>query len=92
MGYIKGNHIGDNIRTILDTLEITKKELEPGLLVMIDFEKEFDTVSWQFLYKTLDYFNFGPIFKHYINLLYTSTACCVTNYGFHTEFFPIQEE
>ena len=90
VGYIKGRYIGDNIRTILDILEITKKELDPGLLVMIDFEKAFDTVSWQFLYKTLDYFNFGPVFKHYINLLYTSPECCVTNNGFHTEFFPIQ--
>ena len=87
VGYIKGRYIGDNIRTILDILEITKKEVDPGLLVMIDFEKEFDTVSWQFLYKTLDYFNFGPIFKHYINLLCTSPECCVTNNGFHTEFF-----
>ena len=76
--------------TILDILEITKKELEPGLLLMIDFEKAFDTVSWQFLYKTLDYFNFGLIFKHSINLLYTSPECCVTNNGLHTEFFQIQ--
>ena len=90
VGYIKRRYIGDNIRTILDILEITKKELVPGLLFMIDFEKSFDTVSWQFLYETLDYFNFGPIFKHYINLLYTSPECCVTNNGFHTEFFPIQ--
>ena len=88
VGYIKGRYIGDNIRTILNILEITKKEVDPGFLVMIDFEKAFDTVSWQFLYKTLDYFNFGPIFKHYINLLYTSPECCVTNNGFNTKFFP----
>ena len=75
---------------MLDILEIIMKELDPGLMVMIDFEKAFDTVSWQFLYKTLDYFNFGPGFKHYINLLYTSLECCVTNNGFHIEFFPIQ--
>ena len=51
IGYIKGRYIGDNIRTMLDILEITMKELDPGLMVMIDFEKAFDTVSWQFLYK-----------------------------------------
>ena len=59
-------------------------------MVMIDFEKAFETVSWQFWYKILDYFNFGPISKHYIDLLYTSPECCVTNNGFHTEFFKIQ--
>ena len=36
---------------------------------MIDSGKTFDTISWTFLYKTLDYFNFGPIFKKYIKLL-----------------------
>ena len=28
VGYIKGRYIGDNIRTMLDILEITIKELE----------------------------------------------------------------
>lgn len=37
---------------------------------MIDFEKDFDSISWNFIYQTLDIFNFGqPIkywFKHFI--------------------------
>ena len=69
MTWSMGGYIGDNIRTILDILEITTKELDLGHLVMIDFEEAFDTVSWQCLSKTLDYFNFGHIFKHYINFL-----------------------
>jgi hypothetical protein len=89
-GYIKGRYIGDNIRTMLDILDITQNQHDPGLLVMIDFEKAFDTISWEFLYKTLDYFNFGPIFKSYIKLLYTSPQCCVTNNGYHTEFFEMK--
>ena len=63
---------------MLDILEITKTELDPGLLVMIDFEKVFDTVYWQFLYKALDYFNFGPIFKHYSHqlIVHITTMLC----------------
>ena len=74
---------------MLDILEITKQQADPGIMVMIDFEKAFDTLSWSFLYKTLDYFNFGPVFKQYIKLLYSSPECSVTNNGFHSELFSI---
>ena len=92
VGYIKERYIGDNIRTMLDILEITKNKLDPGLMVMIDFEKAFDTISWSFLYKTFEYFNFGQTFIHYIKLLYTSPVSCVTNNGFHTQFFNIKKK
>jgi len=89
VGYVKGRNIGDNIRTLLDILDITKHKSDPGMLVMIDFEKAFDTVSWKFLHQTLQYFNFGPTFIQYIKLLYTEAECSVTNNGYHTEFFKI---
>ena len=56
---------------------------------MIDFEKAFDTISWSFLHKTLDFFDFGPTFRKYIKLQYTSPVCSVTNIGFHSEFLNI---
>ena len=87
VGYIKGRYIGDNIRTMLDILDITKEHADPGLMVTIDFKKIFDTISWEFLQKTLVYFNFGPVFQKYIKLLYTSPQCCITNNGNHTAFF-----
>ena len=48
VGYIRGRYIGDNIRIMLDILEMTKNEVDPGIMVMVDFEKAFDTVSWDF--------------------------------------------
>ena len=74
---------------MLDILEMTKNEVDPGIMVMVDFKKAFDTVSCYFLHKTLEFFNFLPAFKMYIKLLYASPECCVTNNGFHTKFFPI---
>ena len=88
-GYLKGRYIGDNIRAMLDILEVTKLKIDPGILVMVDFEKAFDTISWTFLYKTFYYVDFGPIFKKYVKLLYTSPECSVVNNGFHSEFFSI---
>ena len=40
----------------------------PGLLVLIDFEKAFDSVSWDVLYTVLKLFNFGDSFAKRINI------------------------
>ena len=57
---ISGRYIGENIRTIYDILFETKQQNIPGLMLSINFQQAFDTVSWKFIEKTLDYFNFGP--------------------------------
>ena len=35
----------------------------PALLLMVDFEKAFDSVMWTFIKKALDFFNLGPDIK-----------------------------
>ena len=62
-GFIAGRFIGENIRLIYDVLFETKNQNIQGVLLSIDFEKAFDTVSWKFISKTLDYFNFGDSVK-----------------------------
>ena len=44
-GFISGRFIGENIRLIYDVLFETQNQNIPGLLLSIDFEKAFDTVS-----------------------------------------------
>ena len=41
----------------------------PGLLLFIDFEKAFDTVSWIFIKHILRHYNFGPDKQKWIGLL-----------------------
>ena len=88
-GYIKSRYIGENVRSIIDILEYTAYRQNPGLMIFLDFEKAFDTISWQFLFKTLKYFNFGDEFIKWIRLLYNKPLACVTNNGYATEFFQI---
>ena len=59
-GFVAGRFIGENTRLIYDILHYTEKESIPGLLMLIDFEKAFDSVSWDFLYGTLKLLGFGP--------------------------------
>ena len=48
-GFMKGRYTGENIRLLYDVLLYTETEKIPGLLLMVDFEKAFDSVSWSFI-------------------------------------------
>ena len=49
---------------------------------MIHFEKAFDSISWLFLHRALEAFNFGPYFFELDKILYSNPQCCVTNNGY----------
>ena len=51
-GFLKGRYIGECTRLIFDLIERAEEENIPGMLLLLDFEKAFDTVEWSFLLKT----------------------------------------
>ena len=57
-GFMPGRYIGENTRLVYDLMQYTEENNLPGTLLMIDFEKAFDSVSWNFIDKTLEYFKF----------------------------------
>lgn len=89
-GFISGRFIGENIRLIYDILFETKQHNIPGLLLSIDFQQAFDSVSWKFISKTLDYFNFGPSLKKWIKLFENGAESCILQNGFLSDFFYLQ--
>ena len=58
-GFLKGRYIGENNRLLYDTLLYAKQHQIPGLLLMVDFEKAFDSVAWSFIERSLRKFKFG---------------------------------
>ena len=56
-GFIMGRYIGENIRMVYDALFYAKLQHKPGLLLLIDFEKAFDSISWNFLQEALNNLN-----------------------------------
>ena len=89
-GYIKGRFIGENIRTIIYTIQFSSDVDVPGYMIFLDFEKAFDSISWQFLFTVLEAYNFGEYFINWVKMLYHEPLLCVMNNGFASPFFTIE--
>ena len=89
-GYMKKRYIGNNIRKVLDTIEYLNRTNNSGILLMLDFEKPFDTVEWPFLFKVLEKFNFGNQFIKWIKILYKNPYTTIKNNGWLSEKFPLK--
>jgi hypothetical protein len=71
---------------LIDKLEEDDRQ---GLLLLIDFEKAFDTVEWLFIEKTLQFYGFGPSLQKLIKAFYCDISSAVTNNGHVSEFFSL---
>lgn len=89
-GFISGRFIGENIRLLYDILFESKQHNIPGLILSVDFEKAFDTVSWKFILKTFDYFNFGESIKKWICLFQNGAETSIVQNGFISDFFYLK--
>lgn len=89
-GFISGRFIGENIKLLYDIMNYTENNKLPGMLVLIDFEKAFDSVSWDFLFKVLDYFNFKDSFKKWVQMFYKHIQSCVIVNGHLSDWFYLE--
>lgn len=71
-GFMTGRYIIDNIRLILDLLDYSDFISEDSFILFLHFQKAFDSVEHNFLFKTLDLFDFGEHFKRSVRTLYSA--------------------
>ena len=82
--------IGENTRLIYDIIHYANCNDIPGLLMLMDFQKAFDSVSWKFLYSILFIFGFKDSFCKCIKVLNTNVIAAVLQCGTLSEFFNIE--
>ena len=58
-GFLKGRCIEENLRTIYDLNVILESTHKKALLLLVDFEKAFDSIEWSYMRKVLEAYNFG---------------------------------
>ena len=61
--YIPARFISECTRNTFDLFHSAKQNNLPDIILLVDFEKAFDSVSFEFILATLDIFEFGDVFK-----------------------------
>ena len=70
-------------------MHFCEEQNKPGLLLLIYFEKAFDSVSWSFLYKTFRFFNFGDNIISWIKLFNNKVNAYVSQCRFLSKIIHI---
>ena len=91
-GFLTERYIGECVRIISDLMDKLEEDDIPGLLMLVDFEKAFDTVEWPFIEKTLEFYSFGSTFRKWIKSFYTDITSAVINNGHLSEFFLLERD
>ena len=79
-GFIPGRTISDCSRLMYDIIFSCQNLNIDGLILLIDFEKAFDSLSWPFIHETLKKFNFGPNLQKWVKILqYRSNSRIILN-------------
>ena len=89
-GDVKGRYIGENVRLIYDLIHYTDKPNQKGIAIFLDFKKAFDSIEWNYLLQTLQFFNFGHDIQNWIKIFYNNVTSCVLNNGHASTFFSLQ--
>ena len=75
--YQNTSNIGEIILDILENIALCNYHKTPAIILLIDFSKAFDSISHDYIYESLKFFNFG---EYYINsenrYAYKRITCC----------------
>ena len=85
--FLAGQNASDNIQKAIDTVHLANQCKLNALLISLDFEKAFDRVNYDSLFKAMEYFNFGKNIIEWVKILFRDFFLCTMNNGHFSQFF-----
>ena len=68
-GFVDGRYMGEVTRTLYDTIHDAWSNDKKGVLLSIDFEKAFDSLSHDFIELVMEVAGFGSLLKKWVKIL-----------------------
>ncbi len=87
-GFIKGQNSCDNMRRLLNIIQLSQGCTDCALVLSLDVEKAFDWVWWSHLFYTLEEFGLGVNFVNGVRVLYNIPTVVVLTNGLRPSNFP----
>ena len=86
-GFMEGRHIQTNIRRTMDIVAHVNRSKKRAVIISIDYEKCFDKIEHNSIFKALEYFGFGNNFIDTIKIFFKDFQVCTQNAGNLSELF-----
>ena len=80
-GFVKNRNPGGNVLDVYAMIQEASKNEEEYLLMLVDIEKAFDSVSWHFLEEVLHAYNFPIEFITWVKILQRDMEIRIMNNG-----------
>ena len=89
-GFMSGRYILENVLKLMQIMADSEAQKTGNLIMLIDFEKCFDVISFSAINGALKYFGIGPVFRQYVSLLFKNFELCTQNNGFISKWIRPQ--
>jgi mannosylglycoprotein endo-beta-mannosidase len=76
-GFVEGRSILDNVFMAQKGLGWAEENNQDLVLLLLDFEKAFDRIEWDFLFKALDKLDFSPTWVRWVASLYREATSAI---------------
>ncbi len=70
IGFVEGRSILDNVFIAQDSLDWAVESNQELVLLLLDFEKPFDRIEWNFLFTALSKLGFNSTWVRWVRTLY----------------------
>ena len=90
-GFVSNRYIGEAVRTTYDIMDWAKNNNKAGIILLIDFEKAYDSISFSYIKKCLSFFKFGESLINWVMLLLKNFSAVINHCGNISEKFDIKK-